>query len=72
MDGAGRRLLESFVPPEPASDWKACVRVLERERAFLLTVFRYYSSLTDSVFYIKWPLFCHFFTQNRCMLSDLC
>ncbi len=48
LDEDDRNLLLSFVPPEPRADWKAAVRLLEREKPLLTTVFRYYSSLSES------------------------
>lgn len=48
LDGDDRNLLLSFVPPEPRADWKAAVQLLEREKPLLTTVFRYYSSLSES------------------------
>jgi hypothetical protein len=47
MDENDKQLLLSFVPPDPREDWKATVRLLEQERSFLNTVFRYYGSLGD-------------------------
>lgn len=48
LDEDDRSLLLSFVPPEPRADWKAAVQLLEREKPLLTTVFRYYSSLSES------------------------
>jgi hypothetical protein len=44
MDDEDRELLNSLLPPEPKDDWQATLELLEADKPFFKTVFRYFTA----------------------------
>ena len=44
MDDEDRALLEGLIPHDPKEDWVETIALLEKDRGFLTTVFRYYGT----------------------------
>ena len=64
MDEEDQVLLESLIPPDAKNDWDETIAVLEQDRGFLTTVFRFYgtqgggSSESADIGADEWRLFC--------------
>ena len=64
MDEGDRELLMGLIPPDPKSDWDRTINLLEKDRGFLTTVFRFYGTQgggggdSADIGADEWRLFC--------------